>query len=87
MSTLKVSGIQDIHNVGTVQIPHHGSKHSYNDLINDKPGLISVISAGMKNSYRHPNGSVIKAILNNDGILNIVNETPGSACCYKVYKK
>ena len=59
--------------IGCVQIPHHGSKDSYNPmLIGEKQSC--VISAGKKNRYNHPDSQVINDILLRDGILFIVTE-------------
>ena len=57
-------------NVGTIQIPHHGSRKSFDfDAINDAPYLCP-ISVGVNNSYGHPAPSVISTLLEN--------------CCYPV---
>lgn len=63
--------------IGTVQIPHHGSKHNYNRKINKKP-MISIISAGNSNIHRHPHPSTIRDIVKDNGWPVIVNENAGS---------
>ena len=70
-------------NVGTVQIPHHGSCHNYHPEINLMPKF-SIISAGYKNQYHHPHTSVIKQILFYGGIPIIVNEYPGSFIVFEI---
>ena len=63
--------------IGCVQIPHHGSKDSYNPmLIEEKQSC--VISAGKKNRYNHPDSQVINDILFRDGIPFIVTEDANS---------
>ena len=69
--------------VGTVQIPHHGSRHNYNPEINRSPKF-SIISAGYKNSYGHPHISTLKEILLCDGKLHIVNEFSGSLVMFEI---
>lgn len=50
--------------IGCVQIPHHGSKHSYNaELINCCNSRFYIISAGKNNRYRHPHSFVVKDML------------------------
>ena len=51
-------------NVGTVQIPHHGSKHSFeiHSFSVFKPHLICPISYGTKNRYGHPAAEVVNKL-------------------------
>lgn len=63
--------------IGCIQIPHHGSVHSYNKEIS-KLNVLNVISAGHNNRYRHPHSAVIKDLLLNDCIVHIVNEHVGT---------
>ena len=49
--------------IGCVQIPHHGSKHSYNSELTDLYNCFYVISAGKKNQFRHPHSQVVKDML------------------------
>lgn len=59
--------------IGCVQVPHHGSKDSYNPmLVGEKQSC--VISAGKKNRYNHPDSQVINDILFRSGIPFIVTE-------------
>lgn len=69
--------------IGCVQIPHHGSHHNYNSKIAEL-NVINVISAGYKNSYRHPHSSVIKDLILNDCLVHIVTENIGSQVDLKV---
>ncbi len=63
--------------IGCIQIPHHGSKYSYNEEIS-KMCALSIISAGRTNSYRHPHSAVIKDLVLNDCKVHIVTEDVGS---------
>ena len=49
--------------IGCVQVPHHGSKDSYNPML-----------VGEKQSYNHPDSQVINDILFRSGIPFIVTE-------------
>ncbi len=53
-------------NVGTIQLPHHGShnsfKISYNRVKFDRPYLFPV-SFGQKNHFHHPSGKVLSFLL------------------------
>jgi Metallo-beta-lactamase superfamily len=60
--------------IGTVQIPHHGSRYNYNRKINQIKPMISVISAEYSNRHRHPHSSTIKNIIVDGGWPLIVNE-------------
>lgn len=71
--------------IGCVQIPHHGSRYSYNhQLLNIGNCTFYIISAGEKNKYRHPHGSVIKDILINHKYPIIVTESSGSAARFLI---
>ena len=72
-------------NVGTVQIPHHGSKRSFDESIfedgnenKDDDGFYCPISVGEKNSYGHPSYDVISKILCRGSIPILVTENPSS---------
>lgn len=48
--------------IGCVQVPHHGSKHNFNEqLLNNNWEYI--ISVGKKNRYRHPHAKVIREFM------------------------
>lgn len=61
--------------IGCLQVPHHGSKHSFNfklfDIISCQ---VYVISAGLNNKYQHPDGDVVKQIILSGKYLGIVTE-------------
>ena len=50
-------------NIGCIQIPHHGSRHNYNDNLTDDTSKLYIISAGQRNKYHHPHSYVIKDML------------------------
>lgn len=50
--------------VGTIQIPHHGSKGSFNTKWLYTGGLRCPISYGTSNSYNHPHEEVVADIKN-----------------------
>ena len=57
--------------LGTVQIPHHGSKYNFNyDLV--EKNIFAIMSAGKRR--RHPHGVTLKAIMTKKAIPLIVTE-------------
>jgi hypothetical protein len=71
--------------IGTVQIPHHGSRNNYNRKINQIKPMMSVISAGYSNRHRHPHSSTIRNIIIDGGWPLIVNENTGSRVQFKIF--
>jgi len=68
-------------NIGTIQIPHHGSKYNYNHEISDFDSMF-IISAGQNNKYRHPHKEVVDNIQEKKRRLFIVSEIKTSAACF-----
>lgn len=69
--------------IGCIQLPHHGSGKSYNHelaLLN----AYFVVSAGKKNTYRHPHASVIRDILFEKKYPFIVTEESHSTFVTKI---
>lgn len=63
--------------IGCVQVPHHGSRHNYNEEL----GCIDayyIISAGINNRYHHPHSIVIKDLLYKHHLPYIVTEQQSS---------
>jgi beta-lactamase superfamily II metal-dependent hydrolase len=48
-----------------LQIPHHGSYKNYNNQLLDLADIF-IISASTNNRYRHPHGSVLRALACSD---------------------
>lgn len=59
--------------IGCIQIPHHGSRHNFNNLLLVN-NAYCIISAGMNNSYGHPHESVFHNINMNGNPMCIVTE-------------
>jgi hypothetical protein len=70
--------------VGTVQIPHHGSKNNYNSEINNPEPKFSIMSAGITNSYQHPHIYIIQEIMINDGYPFFITELHSSLVMFKI---
>lgn len=66
--------------LGSLQLPHHGSYHNFSsELVDELSPRLCFVSSGFKNSYQHPNGSVVRYVLQKDILFAIVNEFPGTA--------
>jgi len=70
---------QQLDEVLTIQVPHHGAAPKggpafFHSGLLPMPGLNAVISAGVKNAYEHPEESVKRAIKKAAGLLHLVNE-------------
>jgi hypothetical protein len=64
--------------VGTVQVPHHGSKKDFNDNFLLGSRIICPISFGTENIFGHPNIKAIETIINNGCIPKLVTENTDS---------
>lgn len=66
--------------IGVIQIPHHGSKHSFSikSLHEFWPSIICPISFGSKNNYGHPAAEVINKLSMHGNSPIMVNEQPSS---------
>ena len=71
--------------ISTIQIPHHGSKHNYNQRLNFKPNIISVISAGINNKFEHPHNETLKQIAIQNGIVILVTEEEETKLTQSIY--
>lgn len=67
-------------NVEIIQIPHHGSIYNFNkSLLDNFPYThLFFISAGEKNSYRHPSSTVVASIVKSNRLARIVTEGQSS---------
>lgn len=73
-------------NVGTIQIPHHGSINEFNEDFFDKKTYFCPISAGKNSIHGHPSSSVIASILSNNSFPIIINESPDSRFIQTIYR-
>jgi hypothetical protein len=71
-------------NVQTVQIPHHGSIHSYNKEINYSSKKICLMSAAEKNRYRHPHAATLKEIVKARALPIIVTEHKSTTTIFEI---
>lgn len=71
-------------NIGTIQIPHHGSKENYINEINMNPEMYSIISYGINNKYDHPHSITTSNIEKNQGRLFYVNELASSRLHFNI---
>ncbi|MGX5203446.1 MBL fold metallo-hydrolase [Aliikangiella sp. IMCC44632] len=67
-------------NVGTIQIPHHGSKHNFSiqSLSDFWPHIFCPISYGTKNNYGHPAAEVVNKLSQQGFRPLLVNEQSSS---------
>ena len=63
-----------ISNVGTIQLPHHGDKESFESSLLSNEKFIFPVSYGSNNTYGHPANQVIVEILQNGSLPIHVNE-------------
>lgn len=79
LNKVKIRKIFDkkyLDSVGTVQIPHHGSRTSFKEDFFDGKFYFCPISAGRINSYKHPHHQVISSIFSNNALPIVINELP-----------
>lgn len=65
-------------NIGCVQVPHHGSKHNFNNEILNLDSYF-IISAGYDNPFGHPHAAVIKQFMFNNIMPFVITQQAGSA--------
>ena len=63
--------------IGCVQIPHHGSRHSFNDALCECDAFF-VISSGLGNHYHHPHAEVVAALRAKKRLFAEVTQAPFS---------
>lgn len=82
----------DIQNeIGTIQVPHHGSRKNFNsnllckyifpkEWVKRDPGsIIYIISVGEHNPYGHPSAKVMEEIIRSKNILKLVTDNTATA--------
>nr|WP_294464722.1 MBL fold metallo-hydrolase [uncultured Sellimonas sp.] len=69
--------------VGTVQVPHHGSMHNYNEELSCGQ-FILIISAGYQNKYKHPHTKVLKDMLMKRAVHFWITEHAGTMVQFRI---
>jgi beta-lactamase superfamily II metal-dependent hydrolase len=85
MKNLEEKYMSYFKDISTVQIPHHGSRHNYNTNLNFKPNIISVISAGIDNIFKHPHNETLKNIAIQNGIIMLVTQKDETKLIQNIY--
>lgn len=68
--------------IGCLQVPHHGSRHHFHSgLLGLERCRLYIMSAGCRNRFRHPAGSVIKQIVLSGKRPLVVTEQQESMVC------
>jgi len=72
--------------IGTIQIPHHGSKKSWDDGLVLNSGRRYFIQCGSKNIYGHPAMSVIQSVYEKDpcACVSVVQEFASKAIVQRI---
>lgn len=70
-------------NIGTIQVPHHGSMHNYNEELSCGKYIL-IISAGYQNKYKHPHTKVLKDMLMKKVVHFWVTEQTGSMVQFQI---
>ena len=73
--TLKESYRKYWEHIGCVQIPHHGSRYSFNTGFLEFKHCYYIVSAGNKSKFCHPHEEVMKSFLIADKRLYLASET------------
>ena len=72
-------------NVGTIQLPHHGSKHSFDISKNPlKESYVCVASCGNPNTFGHPSDRVLEYLFLCNSCFHIVTESINSIYMQKI---
>ena len=65
--------------IGTIQVPHHGSRHNFDRSLLDLPELsCAIFSFGSNNTYGHPADSVVEEVVQKGILPCFVTEDPSS---------
>lgn len=73
------------HNIGTIQLPHHGSLKSFEVKKNNiDRAYYFPVSCGSINSYGHPSGKVLAYLMRMDGMPQIVTEMANTVCMQEI---
>ena len=70
----RLTGVYNYDAIGTIQIPHHGSKENWRkEMLNGRPRLYAV-SSGSTNTYHHPDFWVLNDIQESGHRVRVVSE-------------
>ena len=70
----RFNGVYSLNEIGTIQVPHHGSKENWHDDLLTGKERLYVISAGTTNTYHHPNYWVVNSMWENGHGVMVVSE-------------
>lgn len=70
--------VYDYPSIGTVQIPHHGSKRNWRQEFLEGAPRRFFISVGTTNTYHHPDFWVTQEVRDRDNTLDVITERVGS---------
>lgn len=74
-------------NIGTVQLPHHGSLKSFDVNKNDIDRVYYFpVSCGSTNAYGHPSGKILAYLMKKDGLPHIVTEMANTVCIQEIVR-
>lgn len=74
-------------NIGTIQLPHHGSLKSFEVKKNDIDRVYYFpVSCGSTNSYGHPSGKILAYLMKKDGLPHIVTEMANTVCIQEIVR-
>ena len=74
-------------NVGTIQLPHHGSLKSFDVKKNNIDRVYYFpVSCGSTNSYGHPSGKVLAYLMKKNGLPQIVTEMANTVCMQEIVR-
>lgn len=79
MWTRFLTTINDFDQVGTIQVPHHGSRLNWRKGMLTPRSKLCVISSGINNRHHHPNYWVTEVISLAGVEVKVVSERPGSS--------
>ena len=73
----RFSDLFQLNDIGTIQVPHHGSKENWRSEFLTRDPKEFVVSVGGKNTYHHPDFWAMESIRKKDKLF-VVTEDPGS---------
>lgn len=74
----RFSTLFDYDTIGTIQVPHHGSKENWREEMKEGDAREYVVSSGATNTYHHPDYWVVRSIANEGHVVHVVHEKTAS---------